>query len=158
MSISLFRLICIVQFLLTGYMAVVSFTDIFETPGWQSVISFIAFCMAIFLVAFLLQVMHKNHPDEPLSVSQKSRFNWLFIFNFLLLAVLLSFNINDVKITARASGNTFNILSTFFYINVILNLLISIFQVYILVNMVKLRRSLNANFEKKVSDMDILAR
>ena len=158
MSISLFRLICLVQFVLTGYMAVVGFADIFETPGWQSVISFTAFCAAIFLAAFLLQVMHKNHPDEPLSISQKSRFNWLFIFNFLMLAVLLSFNINDVKITARAFGNAFNILSTFFYINVLLNLLITIFQVYILVNMVKLRRSLNVNFEKKVSDMDILTR
>lgn len=156
MNISLFRLICIVQFVLSGYMAVSSFTDIFNAPGLYSVMSFVTFCLVIYLVVFLLQVMHKNHPDIPLSLSQKSAFNRLFLLNFIMLSVLLAANINDVKLII-ASGNTLNILPSFAYALTVLNFLITIFQVYILISMVKFRRSLNKKFEEKSLDLDILA-
>lgn len=157
MKISLFRLICIVQFILTGYMAVVSFAYIFETPGWYSVIGFVAFCLAVYLVVFLLQVMHKNHPDIPLSIGQKSAFNRLFVLNFLMLSVLLSYNLNDIKLIIVTSTNEWQILPNSRYAVILLNFFITIFQVYILLRMVKFRRSLNSNFEKKSLDLDIFA-
>lgn len=157
MNITLFRMVCIVQFMLAGYMAVASFVFIFETPGLYSVISFIAYCLAVYMVVFLLQVMYKNHPDTPLSISQKALFNRIFILNFLMFSVLLSYNINDVKLILDISNKELQMSSNFAYASIALHFCISVFQVYILLYMVKLRRSLNNNFEKKSLDLDILA-
>lgn len=157
MKISLFRLVCILQFVLCGYMAVGSFAEIFNRPGWYSTLSFTTFCAAIFLVTFLLQVMHGNYPDTPLSISQKSRFNRLFIINFLLFSVLLAQNINDLKIII-ASGRELNIVPSFVYAVTVLNICVTAFQAYIMVSMVKLRRALNKNFDNKELDLDVLAR
>ncbi|MFT3748083.1 MAG: hypothetical protein QM768_07185 [Agriterribacter sp.] len=156
MNIALLRLVCIVQFALCGYMAVSSFVYIFDTPGWHSYMSFAAFCLIIYLVSFILQIIYKNYPDVPLSISQKSCFNWLFILNFFMLSVLLSYNINDIKLTIGFTRQDIAFTGSIFYAGVLLHMLITIFQVYILVNMVKLRRALNRNFEKKSLDLDIL--
>ncbi|MCC6287156.1 MAG: hypothetical protein IT249_04665 [Chitinophagaceae bacterium] len=157
MNISLLRLICIVQFALCGYMAVSSFVYIFDAPGWHSYASFAAFCLAVYLVSFVLQIIYKNHPDLPLSIGQKSAFNRLFILNFFMLSVLLSYNINDVKSISGLTMQEASSAGPFFYAAVLLHLLTTIFQVYILVSMVRLRRILNRNFEKKSLDLDILA-
>ncbi|MBX2922969.1 MAG: hypothetical protein KF746_12295 [Chitinophagaceae bacterium] len=156
MNISLLKLICALQFALAGYMTLNSFVYIFNEAGWHSIVSFIAFCFAVYLTSFVWQVIYKNYPDMPLSLSQKTTFNWLFILNFFLLSALLTYNINDVKLVTGLSGAGTLVLSPLFYASVLLHLLVTIFQVYILLGMVKLRRTLNRNFEKKAVDMEVL--
>ncbi|MBX3255807.1 MAG: hypothetical protein KF862_16855 [Chitinophagaceae bacterium] len=152
MNIALLKLVCVLQFALSGYMSLSSFVYIFNSPGWHSIISFIAFCLAVYLVSFVLRVIHKNYPDEPLSLNQKSAFNRLFVCNFFMLSALLTYNINDVQLITGSSGAS----SPLFYASVLLHLFITVFQVYILLGMVKLRRTLNRNFEKKSANADIL--
>ncbi len=156
MNVSLFRMVCIIQFALCGYMAVNSFVYIFNAPGWHSYVSFGAFSVAVYLASFIIQMLNKNYPDEPLSVKQKSAFNWLFVLNFFMFSLLLSYNINDVKLIIGSTKQEIALAGPLFYAMVLLHFLITILQVYILVNMVKLRRALNRNFEKKSLDLDIL--
>lgn len=156
MNISSLRFVCVLQFAMAGYMVLSSFVNIFDAPGWHSVVSLIAFSLAICLASYVLEVSNKNYPDTPLSTRQRSTFNWLFMLNFLMLSVLLTYNINDFKlITGLAGAEEFKP-GALFYLSVLLHLLISIFQVYILLNMVKLRRILIANFDKKSGDLDVL--
>lgn len=156
MNITVLRFICVLQFGLAGYMALSSFVYIFNAPGWHSAFSFTAFCLVIYLCAFVLQVLYKNYPDTPLSMSQKSVFNWIFVLNFFMLSALLTYNINDFKVMFSYSQQQGVVLGTLFYTLLALHLVITIFQLYILFGMVKLRRKLNENFEKKSSDLDIL--
>lgn len=157
MNPSLLRFVCVLQFALCGYMALSSFVYVFNAPGWHSIMSFIAFCAAVYLCVFVLQVIYKNFPDSPLSMAQKSTFNFLFVINFFMLAALITYNINDVQLWIGAQGTTgFSGISPLFYAEGVLHLLITIFQVFILLGMVKLRRMLNSNFEKKTADLDIL--
>lgn len=148
MNITSLRFVCVLQFALAGLMAVLSFVYIFNEPGWHSMISFVAFCLAVYLAAFVLQIIYKNYPEAPLSPGQKSTFNWLFVLNFFMLAVLLTYNINDVKLLAGLSDDKSLVKGPTFYANVVLHLLTTFFQVFILANMVKLRRALNRNYEK----------
>ena len=148
MNITSLRFVCVLQFALAGLMAVLSFVYIFNEPGWHSMISFVAFCLAVYLAAFVLQIIYKNYPEVPLSPGQKSTFNWLFVLNFFMLAVLLTYNINDVKSLAGLSDGKSLVKGSTFYANVVLHLLTTFFQVFILANMVKLRRALNRNYEK----------
>lgn len=156
MNIALLRFICVLQFGLAGYMAVSSFVYIFNAPGWHSIFSFVAFGLAIYLSSFVLQVIYKNYPDTPLSLSQKSSFNWLFVLNFFMLSVLLTYNINDVKLFAGFFNSQDYKLTVLFYVLMTVHLVVTGFQVFILLGMVKLRRRLNANFDKKSVDLDIL--
>lgn len=148
MNIASLRFVCILQFAFAGLMALSSFVYIFNAPGVHSVVSFFAFCSAVYLAAFVLQVIYKNYPETPLSPGQKSTFNWLFVLNFFMFAVLITYNINDVKLIAGLSGDDGLVAGPLFYANVLLHLLTTFFQVFILVNMVKLRRVLNRNYEK----------
>lgn len=157
MKISRLKLICVLQFALSGYMALSSFVNIFDAPGWHSTISFIAFCLAIYLASFVVQVIYKNYPDTPLSPAQKSAFNWLFMLNFFMFSALLTYNISDIKLMSGSSGDDASLQTPLFYSGVILHLLVTIFQVYILLGMIKLRRSLIANFEKRSEGVDVLA-
>lgn len=157
MNMALLRFVCILQFALTGYMAVSSFVYVFDSPGWHSIISFIAFCLAVYQTTFVLQILYKNFPDTPLSLSQKSTFNWLFMLNFFMLSALITYNINDVKTLINAGEyNQQAVITALFYSMMVLHLAITVFQIIILLGMVKARRALNSNFEKRSTDLDIL--
>lgn len=157
MNVSLLRLTCVLQFALAGYMAVSSFVYIFNAPGWHSIVSFVAFGLAIYQVSFVLQIIYKNYPDTPLSLTQKATFNWLFMLNFFMLSALFTYNINDGRIvTELVKNKQTGLVGSLFYVMVALHFFVTVFQLLILLGMVKLRRKLNENFERKTTDLDIL--
>jgi len=83
----LFRLICILQILLTLSESGISTIWIFiSTNPAYYFFNAVAFIIMLLLANLGLNIINKNYPDDPIVDAQKSRFNWLFLLNFLLLS------------------------------------------------------------------------
>ena len=83
----LFRVICILQILLTLSESGISTIWIFiSTNPAYYFLNAAAFIIMLMLANLGLNIINSNYPDDPIVDAQKSRFNWLFLLNFLLLS------------------------------------------------------------------------
>lgn len=86
-----FQVICILQLLLIAVLLTVSAGRLFFS---QNVllhgIEIACYLIIFWFVYFGLALLNYNFPDGPLSVAQKRKFNWLFLLNFLMIALLFA--------------------------------------------------------------------
>ncbi len=156
MNIAILRFICVLQFILAGCMALLSFVDIFEYRGWYGIIRFAAFGFVIWWTVFILQLIQTNYPDEPVAGGRKVTFNWLYLINFFVLPVILGRVISNVTVLYDIQKNYAGAISAYFYGVTAVCVSMAIFQVMILYGTFTLRRKLNDNFARKIENMDLM--
>lgn len=81
----LFRIICLLQMMAATFLTFTSF--IFGSIG-PMILQTIAFALIAAFSIFAFSLINTNYPDKPVVGKQKTRFNQLYLFNFLLLAFL----------------------------------------------------------------------
>jgi len=94
-----FRVVCIVQLILVAFQLVMSIGGLFYKKNFFYQVIEITCYIFIFWFLYLgLTLLNDNYPDVPLSKSQKRKFNWLFLLNFLLIAFLFAQVVSEWKL------------------------------------------------------------
>jgi hypothetical protein len=148
----MFRLICALQILLTLSESGISTIWMFisNNPGYYF-INAVAYIIMLLLAVLGLNIINNNYPDDPIVDVQKSRFNWLFILNFLLLSFSSGHLIAQYRALSRIyffTGSLKNLpysdlLAFFMY------LFNFIFQIIILYGLFYLRKLIYSNYLQK---------
>lgn len=86
----LFRIVCVLQILLTTYFFFTSLVYFMNGNGFSLLLESVGYAIVGSLAIFALNTLNTNYPDKPVARKQKSYFNWLFLLNFLLLAFLFA--------------------------------------------------------------------
>lgn len=155
----IFKAICIIQLVLVALELMFSIAALFY--GKNMFVRLIeTVCYSVMLI-FLYQgfsVLNDNYPDTALSTPQKKKFNLLFLFNFLFIAILFG----QVVSLWRSTIPMLKIISTdmsgyiMLSLGLIFAILIFIFHLVFLLGMYKLRRIIYINstktFEKEFGD------
>ena len=149
----LFRIICFLQLLLTAFYAVTSFISLFQySNSFYYFFQAVAFGLMFWLAVIGLSLLNNNYPDKPVTGTEKTIFNWLFILNFILLAFLFGLffaeisRLNDIR---KLFNNRVLRLSFAFFLPVLLSFITLLFQLLILYGLYNLRRLLYFNFTGK---------
>ena len=101
----LFRLLCVLQILLVVGIGGYSFIMIFLSGSpFYYFFNAIAFVMMMLLANLGLSVLTNNYPNEPIVDALKSRFNWLFLLNFLLISFSSAHVIAEYRTLNEISG------------------------------------------------------
>ena len=147
----LFRIICILQMLVTVYLGFISLTSLIRSGSFYYMLEAIFFFLIASLAIFGLNLLHTNYPNRPVMGKQKSVFNWLFLFNFLLLAFLFGVFFSEYRLlnTLREfSGKPLLSLPFKTLLPLLTALTILVFQFIILYGMYTLRIELYVNFNR----------
>jgi len=147
-----FGLICVLQLLATAFFSITSFINLFQINAFYFLLQTIAFLLMTWLTMLALNILNNNYPDMQVAGRQKTIFNWLFLFNFLLIAFLFGLVISEYKnlkaLTNLLDRSIFSLpfkwLLPFFAYAVIL-----VFQFIILYGLYAIRVELYRNFISK---------
>jgi hypothetical protein len=148
----LFRLVCVLQILLVVGIGGYSFIMIFLSGShFYYFLNAIAFVMMMLLANLGLGVLTNNYPDEPIVDAQKSRFNWLFLLNFLLISFSSAHIVAEYRFLNEISvfSESITRLPIKLLGQLILYLFIFIFHLIILYGLFFLRREIYANYLQK---------
>lgn len=148
----LFRLICVLQILLTLSESGISTIWIFISgnPVYY-LFNAAAFIFILLLANLGLNIVNNNYPDDPIVDVQKNRFNWLFLINFLLLA----FSSGHLIAQYRAVYSIYSFTHTFWklpgsiLLPFFMYLFIFIFHIIILYGLFFLRKLIYSNYLQK---------
>ena len=148
----LFRLICALQILLTLSQSGISTIWIFiSTNPIYNFFNAAAYIIMLLLANLGLNVLNNNYPSDPIVDDQKSRFNWLFLFNFLLLSFSSGHLIAEYRALHKLylfTGSFRNLPYTD-VLSLLMYLFIFIFHVIILYGLFFLRRLIYNNYLQK---------
>ena len=108
----LFRLLCVSQILLVVSIGGYSIIRIFLSGSpFYYFFNAIAFILMLLLANLGLNVITNNYPNEPIVDPLKSRFNWLFLLNFLLISFSSAHVIAEYRTLHEISGFSESIIS-----------------------------------------------
>lgn len=143
----LFRLLCIIQLIMVVYSLVLNAIRLFSSSSaWREGISVASYSLIFVFLCQGLSILSDNYPDTPLTLSQKRRFNLLFLLNFLLIAFLFSKVVNAWWVFPLIHMGSF---SGSFLVNLLYILLqtvfVFIFHLLFLFGMYRLRRIIHQN-------------
>jgi hypothetical protein len=151
-SWKLYRVVCILQVMISSFILFTSLIDIFRITLFSNVAGIILFLLVISLAVLAVNILNNNYPDTPITGKQKKTFNWLFLLNFIFLAVLFGFIISETR-SLRHFANLLDKklfeLPIHFFIKLIAYLVVLIFQLVILYGLYILRFRLYDNFIKQ---------
>ena len=153
----LFRIVCLLQMLITVFL---SFTSLiyFGRTGYPYFFMEAVFFILMASLAILgLSLLSSNYPDRPVRGKQKTVFNWLYLLNFLLLAFLFGLvfaSINEVNMVATVLGKSVFLLPLQLLTPLIVNITILVFQFFILYGLYALRRQLFLNASARQFDFE----
>lgn len=144
-----FRIVCFLQMLITVFLTFTSVISFFNTSSFYYVIETIAFMLMAALSILGLTLVSTHYPDKPIIGRQKSVFNWLFLFNFLLIAFVFALFFSEIK-QLRMASIIFNrpllSLPVEMHISFLVILALLVFHFMILYGLYTLRRRLFFNF------------
>src|SRR5258706_12640719 len=153
----LFRFVCILQMLIASVFTIMGLTRLFGDPVFTAIISVILY-LAIFLQTVLaINILNNNYPNVPVTGTQKTNFNRLFLLNFLFLVFVFGLifaeyrELNEVSVIINRP--LFKLPFEIF-ISIVSDLVVLIFQLIILYGLYVLRRELYMNFMKKEFDFE----
>ena len=152
-----FRIICLLQMLATTLYTFSNLTNLFNKGQFQYFLEAIAFGLLGALSVFALSVLNSNYPDKPISGSQKTTFNWLYLLNFLLLAFLFGLffsSINSLQETATLVGRGIFSLPISEWVPTLIWTGILLFHFIILYGLYILRRLLFMNHHLQQQDFE----
>lgn len=136
---------CILQLILVLYSLVVTVVRLFGNPGsWSHLVGAISYALVFLFLCQGLSLLNENYPNTPLTLSQKRRFNMLFLVNFLLIAFLFAKTVQLWRIlplinlaTIIRSRLFFNLLFFIFQ-----SVVVFLFHLLFLYGMYRLRQSI----------------
>jgi hypothetical protein len=145
----LFRIVCLLQMLVTVFYGFISLSNFIRIGRFYFMLEAIFFLLIAALAILGISLLHTNYPDKPVAGKQKSIFNWLFLFNFLLLAFLFGLFFSEYRQLnllreyggRRVISLPFKVLTPLF-----ISLGLLIFQFIILYGLFTLRRELFLNY------------
>jgi hypothetical protein len=144
----LFRIMCILQLIMVLYSLVMHAIRLFNSNNtWGDLIGMISYALVFLFLCQGLSILNDNYPDTPLTVSQKRRFNLLFLINFILIAFLFAKTVNMWRIipfinmaSIMRSNLFFNLLFFIFQ-----SIVVFIFHLLFLYGMYRLRQLIYQN-------------
>lgn len=151
-SWKLYRVVCILQVMLSSFILFTSLIDIFRITLFSNAVGIILFLLVISLSILAVTILNNNYPDTPITGKQKKTFNWLFLLNFIFLAVLFGFIISEtrsLRLFANLLDKNLFELPIHLFIKLIAYIIILIFQLVILYGLYILRLRLYDNFMKQ---------
>ena len=149
----IFKAIAVLQLIFVTFKAFTAFAGLFFEGGvFYSILDILTYGLMLAFVTLGFSVVNYNFPETPLSVSRKRWFNYLFLLNFLLVAVLFAKTINewtivrmfDAREFVRVSGTS----KIYYYFLLLHNTLIFVLHLYFLFSMYKLRKEIYSNSEE----------
>lgn len=152
LSWKLYRLLCVCQVILALYLLFASMIGFVTVSSFAGAIRILVYLMVASIAVLAINILNKNYPDTPITGRQKSTFNWLFLLNFLFLALLFGFVIAEyrsLKELAALIQKDFIALPASLIIIFIAQLLLLLFQLIILYGLYELRRFLHENFTRQ---------
>jgi hypothetical protein len=153
----LFRIVCILQMLGSSAFAIMAIIHFLETNSFSAFISVLLFLLIFLQTILAINILNNNYPDVPVTGKQKTNFNRLFLFNFLFLVFLFGTifaEYRELNEIATLTGKQFFNLPFQFYLSILSDFVILIFQLIILYGLYELRRELYFNFMKKKFDFE----
>lgn len=139
---------CILQLIMVLYSLVMHAIRLFNSNNtWGDLIGVISYALVFLFLCQGLSILNDNYPDTPLTVSQKRRFNLLFLINFILIAFLFAKTVNMWRIipfinmaSIMRSNLFFNLLFFIFQ-----SIVVFIFHLIYLYGMYRLRQLIYQN-------------
>lgn len=148
----IFKALAILQLLFVTFKLFTALVGLFMGEGiLLSLLDVFTYALMLAFVTLGFTVVNYNFPETPLSTRRKRWFNYLFLLNFLLIAVLFAKSISDWGLffiffegEFVASGGV----SKFYYYFLVLhNNLIFLLHLYLLYCMYRLRKEIYSNSE-----------
>jgi hypothetical protein len=141
----LFRFVCILQMILAACQVFMYIAGLFA--GRNSLYNLLVigiFCIMVIFIYQGLSILNYNYPDTPLTVKQKRAFNWLFLFNFLLIAFLFARVVNDWWVVPFLFDAAVQITGGLFFLTPFLfSIFIFVFHLILLTGFYMLRRTIH---------------
>lgn len=148
----LFRIVCILQMLSSSVFTITALIHLMQAGGFTAFIRMILFLFIFLLTILAIDILHNNYPDAPVTGKQKSRFNRLFLLNFLFLVFLFGIIFAEFRqlnnLSEFISKPVFALPAELF-IPIITSIVTLVFQFILLYGLYQLRRELYTNFLKK---------
>ena len=150
----IFKAIAVLQLIFVTFKAFTAFAGLFYEGGlFYSILDIITYDLMLAFVTLGFSVVNYNFPETPLSVSRKRWFNYLFLLNFLLVAVLFAKTINEWQLVALLLPGEFvssRVVGSkaYFVFLLIHNTLIFLLHLYFLYSMYRLRKEIYSNSEE----------
>jgi hypothetical protein len=147
----LFGLACILQLLVTAFLAAMAFINVFQS-GFYFLLEGIAFSLMLSLAVLGINILNHNYPETPVFGKQKRIFNWLFLLNFLLLAFLFGLIISEIRelqLIKILFDRPVHQLPFQIYWPLLVDMFILVFQFIILFGLYSLRRLLYERFNSR---------
>jgi hypothetical protein len=145
----LFRILCLMQMLVTAFLGFISLSSFIKTGRFYFALESLFFLLIASLAILGISLLHTNYPDRPVAGKQKAVFNWLFLFNFLLIAFIFALFFSEYRQlnTLREYAGRRIISLPFRALAPLLgSLLILVLQFIILYGLFNLRRELFINY------------
>ncbi len=88
----LFRLLMILQMIIIGFDLTFSTVVLFEHLGltFSNVLKMLSYAVVFGFLYMGIVILNNHYPDSPLSRRQKTWFNYLFMLNFMAIALLFA--------------------------------------------------------------------
>jgi len=139
---------CILQLVIVLYSLVMHGIRLFNGKNiLGDLIGVVSYALVFLFLCQALSILSENYPDTPLTVSQKRRFNLLFLVNFILIAFLFAKTVYVwqiiplINLTSITRGNIF--FNLLFYI--FQSIVVFIFHLIFLYGMYRLRQLIYQN-------------
>jgi hypothetical protein len=144
-----FKAIAIVQLIMLTFKAFTAFAGLFYSGYvFNSLLEIFTYGCMLAFVTLGFSVVNYNYPETPLSVSRKRWFNYLFLLNFLLIAVLFAKVIGDldwIDVLMNVNINFSGVSKIYYYFLIVQNTLIFLIHLFFLLSMYKLRKEIYSN-------------
>lgn len=151
----IFKALAILQLIFVTFKLFTSFAALFFGDGvLLTILDIVIYGSMLAFVTLGFTVVNYNFPETPLSNKRKRWFNYLFLLNFLLIAVLFAksisewefFNLlfDDEFVTTAITGAS----KIYYYFLMFHNNLIFLLHLYFLYCMYRLRKEIYSNSEE----------
>jgi len=147
----IFKVVAILQLIFATFKTFTAFAGLFFSGGiLLSILEIFTYGLVVAFVTLGFSVVNYNFPDTPLSTSRKRWFNYLFLLNFLLIAVLFAKAISEwglIRLYFEREIIVSGISKIYYYFLLIHNTLIFLLHLYLLYSMYRLRKEIYSNSE-----------
>ena len=147
----IFKVVAIIQLIFATFKTFLAFAGLFVGGvPFLSLLEIVTYGLMVAFVTLGFSVVNYNFPDTPLSTSRKRWFNYLFLLNFLLIAVLFAKAISEWGLLHLYFDGEFvgSVVSKiYYYFLTIHNTVIFLIHFYLLYSMYRLRKEIYSNSE-----------
>ncbi len=112
----LFRVLCFFLLLASGLEGVFSVIRLFYGSSIAALLGLLVYTLQYLFLLMGLSLLNNQYPDSPLNRDQKSRFNLLFVLNFMIISYFFARLLTEYRTTLpllkEQSSGTFSSINT----------------------------------------------